>query len=95
MKCRSALEEYCLLRRGICTTPNDDKSKKEVTNAELHELLVRMRNEQGEHLREQDLLLDIIRNQSKPQFWREVLSNTVGNFVYEGLVWGFKCLKKF
>lgn len=95
MKCRSALEEYCLLSRGIGTTPNDDKSKKEVTNAELHKLLVRMRNEQGEHLREQDLLLDVIRNQSKPQFWREVLSNTVGNFVYEGLVWGFKCLKKF
>lgn len=86
MKCRSALAEYCLLSRGIGTTPNDDKSKNEVTNAELHELLVRMRNEHNEHLREQDLLLDVIRNQSKPQFWREVGANVVGSvFVESGL----------
>ena len=86
MKCRSALEEYCLLSRGISTTAIDEGQKKEVTNAELRELLVRMRNEHSEHLREHDLLLDVIRNQSKPQFWREVGANVVGSvFVESGL----------
>ena len=83
MKCRSALAEYCLLSRGISTTPNDEGQKNEVTNAELHELLVRMKDEHTQHLREHDLLLDIIRNQSKPQFWREVGANVVGSIFFE------------
>ncbi|MGN0929852.1 MAG: hypothetical protein ACI4N3_04390 [Alphaproteobacteria bacterium] len=97
MKCRSALEEYCLLKRGISTTPINEEQNKEVTNKELHELLVQMKNEHSEHLREQDLLLDIIKNQSKPNFPREFLANLSANALWDGALYIFgklgKCIK--
>lgn len=43
------------------------------TDYQLHE----------DHLREQDALLRIIQNQSKPQFGREVLANIVGSASYD------------
>lgn len=79
-KC-SPIQEYYRCRYGLGLA-ND----KDISNNELHELLVRMRNEQHEHLREQGLLLDIIRNQSKPQFGRSVLANVVGSAVWDGLL---------
>lgn len=80
---RSAIQEYFLYKngRGIASEGNN------VSNEELHELLIRMRNEQFHHLREQDLLLNIIRNQSRPQFWREVGANIVGGFITDGLIY--------
>lgn len=80
-KC-SPIQEYYRCRYGTgLASDNDD-----VSNKELHELLIRMRNEQYHHLREQDLLLNIIRNQSKPQFWREVGANIIGGFITDGLI---------
>ena len=79
-KC-SPIQDYYRRRYGLRLANDRDMS-----NNELHELLVRMRNEQYEHLREQDLLLDIIRNQSKPQFGRSVLANVVGSAVWDGLL---------
>ena len=79
-KC-SPIQDYYQRRYGLGLANDRDMS-----NNKLHELLVRMRNEQYEHLREQDLLLDIIRNQSKPQFGRSVLANVVGSAVWDGLL---------
>ncbi|MGN1156673.1 MAG: hypothetical protein ACI4TK_10880 [Agathobacter sp.] len=95
MKCHSALEEYCLLSRGIGATPVNNESNKNITNEELHELLVRMRNEHSEHLREQDMLLDIIRNQSKPNFPREFLANLTANAAWDGALYILGKLGKF
>lgn len=86
---RSPIEDYYLCRRGIGSNPID----KNVSNAELQELLVRMRNEQQLHLMEQDELLTIIKNQSKPQFIREVGANVVGSFIYDGLRYFLRCFK--
>lgn len=101
MSSKSALEEYYLFRMGISPTPTkrrkSDCDKEETTNEELRELLVRMRNEHSEHLREQDLLLDIIKNQSKPNFRREFLANLSANAVWDGTLFILgklgKCIK--
>ena len=86
----SPIQDYYRRRYGL-RLANDNK---DISNNELHELLVIMRNEQYEHLREQDLLLNIIRNQSKPQFGREVLANVVGSAVWDGLLFvGSKIFK--
>lgn len=83
----SAIEEYC---KGASVV----KSQQDVSNKDLHELLVRMRNEQYAHLREQDLLLEVIRNQSRPQFGREFLANLSANAVWDGLLFiGSKLLR--
>lgn len=89
MASRSPIEDYYLCRRGIGGNPIDEN----VSNAELQELLVRMRNEQQCHLIEQDELLTIIRNQSRPQFIREVGANVVGSFIYDGLRYFLRCFK--
>lgn len=81
-KC-SAIQEYYLCRQGLGLA----KGRGDISNEDLHELLVRIRNEHTEHLREQDLLLNIIRNQSKPQFFREVSANIVGSAVWDGLLY--------
>lgn len=86
----SPIQEYykCIYGRRL------DPDNEDVTNDEIHELLVRMRNEQYQHLREQDLLLGIIRNQSRPQFGIEVLANLVGSALWDGILFvGGKLLK--
>lgn len=55
-----------------------------ITGYELHE----------QHLKQQDLLLEIIQEQSKPQFGREVLANITGDFAYDVLKIGLKGLTK-
>lgn len=86
----SPIQEYYRYKNGIPTSTD----KADISNNELHELLMRMRNEQYQHLREQDLLLNIIRNQSKPQFGREVLANIVGSAAWDGILYlGSKIFK--
>lgn len=86
----SPIQEYYRCRYGI--SPASDNGN--VSNKEIHEMLTRMRNEQYRHLREQDLLLNIIRNQSKPQFGREVLANIVGSAAWDGILYlGSKLFK--
>lgn len=86
----SPIQEYYRYRHGIPTSTD----KADISNNELHELLMRMRDEQYQHLREQDLLLNIIRNQSKPQFGREVLANIVGSAAWDGILYlGSKIFK--
>lgn len=46
------------------------------------------------HLTQQDLLLEIIKKQSKPQFGREVLANITGDFIFEILLRGVSKLFK-
>lgn len=78
-KC-SAIQEYCESRRRQVGVP----ANKGNADYQLHE----------EHLREQDLLLDLIRRQSKPQFGREVLANIVGSASYDVIRFGLKGLTK-
>ena len=80
-KC-SAIQEYYLCRQGLGLA----KGNGDISNEDLHELLVRIRNEHTEHLREQDLLLNIIRNQSKLQFFREVGANIVGSAIWDSIL---------
>lgn len=88
-KC-SPIQEYYQRKYGVGLAPDNV----DITNKEIRELLVRMRNEQYQHLREQDLLLDIIRNQSRPQFGREVLANIVGSAAWDGILYlGSKILR--
>lgn len=68
---KSAIQEYCEACRS-----NVGVSKNETTNYELHE----------QHLQQQDLLLRIIQEQSRPQFGREVLANIVGDASYDLLL---------
>ena len=58
--------------------------KKDACNYETHE----------QHLKQQDLLLEIIQEQSKPQFGREVLANITGDVAYDILKVGLKGLTK-
>lgn len=88
----SPIQEYYLSKMGL---GHSNRERREVSNEELQELLIRIRNEHRQHLREQDLLLNIIRNQSKPQFYREVGANIVGSAIWDGLLWiGTKLLKR-
>lgn len=83
-----ALREYYLYRNGY--KPKSASSSSE----NIEEILTRMSREHAEHLREQDLLLEVIRQQSKPQFGREVLANVVGNAITDGAVFLIKSLCK-
>ena len=86
----SPIQEYYQCIYGRRLAPDNE----DVTNNDIHELLVRMRNEQYQHLKEQDLLLGIIRNQSRPQFGIEVLANLVGSALWDGILFvGGKLLK--
>ena len=88
----SAIEEY-YLHRGNSTKPSNNDCK--ISNKDLHELLLRMRYEQDSHLQQQDYLLQIIQNQSKPQFGREFLANISANAAWDGLLFiGSKLLKR-
>lgn len=78
-KC-SAIQEYCETCRRKVGVPE----KNGISDYQLHE----------EHLKEQDLLLDVIRRQSKPQFGREVLANIVGSAAFETIRFGLKGLTK-
>ena len=79
-KC-SAIQEYCeACRRQVGVT-----DKKVVSDYDLHE----------QHLKQQDLLLEIIQEQSKPQLGREILANAIGNAVYDATIWGIKGFLKF
>ena len=78
-KC-SAIQEYC----AACRKQVGMTDKKVVCDYETHE----------QHLRQQDLLLQIIQEQSKPQFFREVGANIVGDFSYDLLKIGLKGLTK-
>lgn len=87
---RSVIQEYYLMSKGMRL----DNGKSDISNNELHELLNRVRYEQYYHLCEQDKLLTIIRNQSKPQFGREFLANLTANAVWDGLLYvGSKFIK--
>ena len=77
---RSAIMEYC----ECCRKQVGMTDKRAVCDYETHE----------QHLRQQDLLLQIIQEQSKPQFGREVLANIVGDFSYDILKVGLKGLTK-
>lgn len=79
----SAIQNYYIIKQGLGLA----KDGKDISNEDLHELLVRIRDEHTEHLREQDLLFNIIRNQSKPQFLREVGANVVGSAIWDGLLY--------
>ena len=88
----SAIEEY-YSHRGNSTKNNNNGCK--ISNEELHELLLRMRYEQDSHLQQQDYLLQIIQNQSKPQFGREFFANISANAVWDGVLFiGSKLLKR-
>lgn len=80
-KC-SAIQEYYLCRQGLRLA--DDK---DVSNDDLHKLLLKMRDERIRDARQNEYLLEIIRRQSKPQFFREVGANIVGSAVWDGLLY--------
>lgn len=88
MTMSDALREYYLYRNGY--KPKSASSSSE----NIEEILTRMSREHAEHLRKQDLLLEVIRQQSKPQFGREVLANVVGNAITDGAVFLIKSLCK-
>ena len=46
-----------------------------------------MRDERIRDARQNEYLLEIIRRQSKPQFFREVGANIVGSAVWDGLLY--------
>lgn len=69
---KSAIQEYCeACRKQVGIPDNNGK-----TDYQRHE----------EHLRSQDMQLDIIRRQSKPNFGRDVLANIVGSASYDVLL---------
>ena len=87
-KC-SAIQEYYLCRQGLRLA--DDK---DMSNNDLHRLLLEMRDERIRDARQNEYLLEIIRRQSKPQFFREVGANIVGSAVWDGLLYlGSKIFK--
>ena len=48
-----------------------------------------------EHFRRQEMLLNAIYHQSKPQFWRDVGANIVGSAIWDGiLIIGRNILKR-
>ena len=76
-KC-SAIQEYYLCRQGLRLA--DDK---DISNDDLHRLLLEMRDERIRDARQNEYLLEIIRRQSKPQFWREVGANLTADAIFE------------
>lgn len=76
----SAIEEYFIGSRNA-------ESYKEVSNKELRDLIVQMRYEQG-------MLLETIRQESKPNFPRDVGANLLGSAIFDGLIFiGSKLIK--
>lgn len=73
---KSAIQEYCEACRQNVGVPERRD------DYQLHE----------DHLNEQDALLRIIQNQSKPQFGREVLANIVGSASYDFILGVFRRL---
>ena len=73
----SAISDYYKIKRGIVS--NDDTP---ITNADLHKLLNEMRDERIRDERQNRYLLEIIRRQSKPQFWREVGANLTADAFF-------------
>lgn len=74
----SAISDYYKIKRGIVS--NDDTP---ITNADLRTLLNEMREERIRDERQNRYLLEIIRRQSKPQFWREVGANLTADAFFE------------
>ena len=74
----SAISDYYKIKRGIVS--NDDTP---ITNADLRTLLNEMREERIRDERQNRYLLEIIKRQSKPQFWREVGANLTADAFFE------------
>lgn len=74
----SAISDYYIIKRGIVR--NDDTP---ITNEDLRALLQEMRDERIRDERQNRYLLEIIRRQSKPQFWREVGANLTADAFFE------------
>lgn len=74
----SAISDYYKIKRGVVS--NDDTP---ITNDDLHKLLNEMRDERIRDERQNRYLLEIIRRQSKPQFWREVGANLTADAFFE------------
>lgn len=77
----SAISEYYKIKRGI--VENNDTP---VTNADIHKLLNEMRDERIRDAQQHRCLLEIIRRQSKPQFWREVGANLTADAFFEAFL---------
>lgn len=73
----SAISDYYNIKRGIVR--NDDTP---ITNEDLRALLQEMRDERIRGERQNRYLLEIIRRQSKPQFWREVGANLTADAFF-------------
>lgn len=85
------IQEYYLCSRERKPSVQSDTP---VSNEDLRKLLTELRYEQQQHLDEQDLLLQVIQNQSRPQFGREFLANLTANAVWDGLIFvGSKIFK--
>lgn len=85
----SAISDYYNIKRGIVR--NDDTP---ITNEDLRALLQEMRDERIRDARQNEYLLEIIRRQSKPQFFREVGANLTADALFEiALRLGSKILK--
>lgn len=74
----SAISDYYIIKRGIVR--NDDTP---ITNEDLRALIQEMRDERIRDERQDRYLLEIIRRQSKPQFWREVGANLTADAFFE------------
>ena len=73
----SAISDYYNIKRGIVR--NDDTP---ITNEDLRALLQEMRDERIRDERQNRYLLEIIRRQSKPHFWREVGANLTADAFF-------------
>ena len=77
----SAISDYYNIKRGV--VKSDDTP---ITNDDLQTLLREMRDERIRDERQNRYLLEIIRRQSKPQFWREVGANLTAATIFEALL---------
>ena len=73
----SAISDYYNIKRGIVRS--DDTP---ITNEDLRALLQEMRDERIRDERQNRYLLEIIRRQSKPHFWREVGANLTADAFF-------------
>ena len=73
----SAISDYYNIKRGIVRS--DDTP---ITNEDLRALIQEMRYERIRDERQDRYLLEIIRRQSKPQFWREVSANLTADAFF-------------
>lgn len=77
-KC-SPIQEYYQRKYGLRLADNDAN----ISNDDLHKLLLEMRDERIRDVQQNRYLLEIIRRQSKPQFWREVGANLTADAFFE------------